>query len=549
MSAELYPTLQTWIQALAQSLAEDQAPNVEGGISFLRDDQLIFELIDQIAGLPDEPTEAIQHEYSAYFLAFDICVAQIQSAAEHQNKHATRLLKQLMDYLAQAMRAQSHTLGFWLPILNAFYETHIELADALQLAYLDLAEGEEEFAVQPTEAEHFHSLKEMLNEMADMSSFDIAEQFFSQSHAMPVDFYIDLVFDLCSINEGHDVAILFLLHPKLEVRSVVISVLDQVMDSLTLSASSLSHLKAIKRWYPESDVPVFERWIKIQRKKGGVYLLPTAQLQSAKCLATEIDGAGSQGVFIQLHGHRKYRICGLLFKMFLGIKEVWITTDLSKKEVVQYTHEAFDERMSLREVEPKYVQKMVNHFLAMMQKKNEVPPLHLLEIQSLLGLEFYPEEIDVTMALQELGIQINPFTAELVEDGVNHSRTWFRDKVFTQSWFEEGSAIDTYVNQCCSFVKGVKVCTLDKACELIMNEALEPKRDKWIFHFLWTALWAKSKSRKRERFWQDCFFVAYALSEGRAFNHIPVLNDIANLIVLNSLETMGERRSHLNLSK
>ncbi len=549
MSTALYPSLQAWIHALTKSLAVDQTPNIDSGISFLKEDQLIFELIDQIQGLPDEPTDDSQHEYSAYFLAFDICVAQIQAAAEHQNKHASRLLTQLMDYLAKAMRAKSHTLGFWLPVLNAFYETHIELNDALQVAYLDLAEHEEEFTTQPTEAEHVHSLKEMLLEMADLSSFDIAEQFFSQSHAMPVDFYIDLVFDLCSIQEGQDVAILFLLHPKSEVRAVARSVLDQMMANLELSAISLSHLKAIKRWYPESEAADFDRWTKIQRKKGGVYLPPATALESIKCLATEIDGAGSQGVFIQLHEHRKYKICGLLFKMFFGIKEVWITTDLSKKEMLQYAHEAFDERMSLRAVDPQYVQKIVNHFLAIMQSKSELPPLHLLEIQSLLGLEFYPELIDATMALQELGVQINPFTAELMEDGIDHSRTWFRDKTFTQSWFEEDSIIDTYVNQCCSFVKGVKVCTLDQACELILNEVLEPKRDKWIFHFLLTSLWAKSKSRKRERFWQDCFFVAYAMSEGRALNQIPVLNDIANLIVLNSLETMGERRSHLNLSK
>lgn len=547
MPAALLPPLQAWIHELAQALSADETPNIEGGVSFLKEDHYIFDLIDQIKALPEEPTEATEYEYSAHYLAFDICVAQLQSASEHQNKHASRLLKQLMTYLAKTMRARTHTLGFWLPVLNAFYEAHIELDPVLQQAYLSLADQEDETIDQ--DLDHLHSLKAMLIEMSDMSTFDIAEHFFSQSHAMPVDFYIDLIFDLCNIDEGLDIAILFLLHPKFEVRAIVLSILDQMMQGLTLSPISLSRLKAIKRWYPEKDAGYFDSWIKIQRKKGVVYAVTSTPTRKSKCLATEIDGAGSQGLFIQVHVRRHYRICGLLFKMFSGIKEVWLTAELSKIEMTQYAHEAFDERMSLREVDQNYVQIMINHFLFVMGKHGEVPPLHLLEVQALLGLEFYPEQLDVSLTLQALGVQIHPFTADRMEEGIRRSRIWFREKTFTQSWFEEDGTVDTYVNQCCSFVKGVKVCTLDKACELIIKEVLEPQREKWIFHFLWTALWAKSKSRKQERFWRDCFFIAHALFEGRSVESIPVFQDIANLIVVNSLETMGERRSHLNISK
>jgi hypothetical protein len=547
MSDESFKSLSEWIHSLATSLAADQSPNIEGYAAFLRDDQLVFELVDLIQSLPDESSDEGQYEHAACLLAFDICVAQLQAGVEHKNKHAIKLLNQLMIYLAQAINQHKHTLGFWLPVLNAFYESQIELPEILQQAYLDAAGQEEELA-EYTELDHLSSIKEMLAELSDLSVFDIAEHFFSQSHAMPADFFIDLVFDLCSLQEGQDIGVLFLLHPKAEVRAVVVAVLDQIISKLELSNLSLSRLKTIKHWYPMEYAVYFDRWVKEQRKKGGVYSFPTIQTQSFKWHATEVDGSGSQGVFIQVHQHKMHRICGLLFKASIGIKDAWLTSSLSRKDVTHYCKEAFDERMSLREVDQTYVQKMTNHFLWVSQKNGSVPPLHLLEIQEILGVELHPEPIDMVASMQELGVQIIPFTSELLEEGVKRSRFWFRDKPITQSWFEEDSKIDIVVNQCCNFVDGVKICTLDRACKLVMDEVLELKREKWAFHFLWTALWAKAKARKQERFWQDCFFVAYAITEGWAFENIPVFQDIAHLTVMNSIETMSERRSYLNIS-
>lgn len=547
MPDESFKSLSEWIHDLAESLAEGESPNIEGYAAFLRNDHLIFELVDILQALPDEPTKEEEHQHAACLLAFDICVAQLQAGVEHQNKHAIKLLNQLMDYLATAINQHTHTLGFWLPVLNAFYESQIELPDVLQQAYLDAA-GQEEELIDYTEMDHLSSIKDMLIELSDLSVFDIAEHFFSQSHAMPADFFIDLVFDLCSLPEGQDIGLLFLLHPKAEVRSVVLAVLDQIIPKLELSDLSLSRLKTIKRWYAPEYAIYFDRWVREQRKKGRVYFLPTNQAPSLKWHATEVDGSGSQGVFIQVHRPRMHRICGLLFKASLGIKDAWLTTSLSKKDVTHYCREAFDERMSLREVDEAYVQKMVNHFLWVGQLNGNVPPLHLLEIQENLRVELYPVPIEMTDIMQELGVQIVPFTSELLAEGIKRSRLWFRDKPVTQSWFEEDTKIDIVVNQCCNFVEGVKVCALDQACNLVLSEVLELKREKWAFHFLWTALWAKAKTRKNERFWQDCYFVAYAIIEGWALKDIPIFHDIAHLTAMNSLETMNERRSYLNIS-
>lgn len=536
--------LSEWVESLTQAVTLDQGPKPEEYPPFLKEPQYIVELVRLIDALPDEVEESARHHHTASILAFDICVAQLQAAIEHGNKHASRLLNQLMDALALKMNTSTHTLGFWLPVLNAFYETHVELSSSLRDAYLDLVDKEEETA-PINEAGQAQAMQEIISDLSELSVFDIADHFFSQSHAMPADFFIDLLLDLYSIEEGHAIALLFLLHPKAEVRSVVLTTLDGLMPKLELKPISLSRLQAIQAWYAPEYADLFHRWIKIQRRKGVVFS-PRQLHRQLKLYATEVDGSGAQGMFIHLYEHGAHRICGLLFKEPLGIKETWVTSVMNLKEVQQYYREAFDEKMMLRAVDWDYAYKMINYFIALMRERGEVPNLHLLEVQEMLGTTFLPQALEIDRLLQELGIQIVPFTEEVVENALKRSGRWSKEKALTQSWFDESAEVDVLVNQCCSIVSGMKICEFEKAYDLVMNNILEPERKKWGFHFLWTAFWAKSKSSSRERFWQDSYLVAYAIYSGQSLSTIPIMKAICHLTVMNSLETMQERRAYLN---
>lgn len=538
--------LSAWIFMLKEQLAENHIPSAENNPSFLKNESFIFELIDNINAFPDEILPEIENEYSAHLLAFDICVAEIKSGIEAQNKHAAKMLNQLMLYFSKVMREKHHTLGFYLPLLNTFYEGQVELSPELQQAYFDVADREENQEID--ECDYLDAMQDMLHELSDLSVFEVAEHIFSQSYAMQPDFYFGLISDLCSIEEGHEVALMFLMHPHHEVRSIAILVIDQMISSMTLRSISLSRLNTMSQWYAVEYQTYFTKWLKIQRKKGCVYAKPPSSLPNTKWYATEIDGSGAQGLFIYIQQKRRYRLAGLLINSRIGIKEVWLTVPLSKKEITHYVEETFEKDTVVREVTREYLQLMINHFLGVMHGKKTVPPLHLLEIQELLNLDFMPDCIDIATLMQEIGVQITPFTAAAVADGVKHSKRWLQDKRIVNSWFEESSTIDSLVNQCCSIEKGVKICAIKDAHALVREALFTANREKWIFHFLWTALWLKAKTNTKERFWKDCFFVAYALSEGQTPASIPIANEIATISVLNSLETMGERRSYLNLS-
>ena len=537
--------LKKWIADMASLIEKDEDPSPEFYTYFIQEPMLALFLVDLIDGLDEQLPDDNRAYYSACIYALDICVAQLQSAIEGGNKLADRTMNQLMTCMATALSTRKHTLSFWLPILNAFYEVHVELSDDLKYAYYELANDEDDVSLED-ESAHLDSIRELILELSDLSVFDITENFFAQSYAMPPDFFADLVADLYSIDEGMDIAVLTLLHPKADVREIVVAAHDHLMPSLTLSSASLSRLQAIKHWYPPEYHPQFNHWIKQQRKKGVVFMTPETHTSALRLKASEVDGSGAQGIFIHLRKNRKHRLCGLLFKQYVGIKDAWITPHISRTDVAHYYDEAFDDSVMLRDVDMPYLIQMTEHFLAVTIERGGMPDLHLLEMQEELGLTLRPQTLDVDDLMEQLGIQISPFTPEVIHASLKRSKSWPKNKRFTESWYEENVQIDRLVNRCCSFIDGVKVCRFDEAMQAVSTQAMELNRSHWLFHFLWITLWLKARSRKNEKSWQDSFFIAYAIKTGIPLKDIPIMHEICRESVINSIETMQERRTHLN---
>ncbi|WP_412754215.1 hypothetical protein [Legionella donaldsonii] len=536
--------LKQWIAAIATVIAENNDPEPHLYTPFLHEPELALPLIDLIDDLDEENVDEERSYYSACVFALDICVAQLQSAQENENKLAGKSLNQLMLKIADAINSNKHSLSFWLPILNAFYDVHVELLPELKDAYLELAGQEDEWSPDE-EIDHLNAIRDMIEELSDLSVFDIAENFFAQSYAMPADFFADLILDLYSIEEGQDIALLTLLHPKQEVRNIVVATFEHLIDKITLSSVSLSRLQAIKNWYPVSYHEQFNRWLKIQRKKGVVFHHEESPTL-VRIKASEVDGSGAQGLFIHVKKNRKHRLCGLLFKQEFGIKDAWITPEIPAENVAKYYDEAFDDSVTLRTVDSAYLLMMTGHFLALTMQQGGMPDLHLLEMQELLGLHFLANPIDIPLFIEQLSVQITPFTPEAMQSSFIRSKSWPYSKRFTESWYIENAHIDKLVNRCCSFVEGVKVCAMDEAIATVFANELEAHRDKWLFHFLWVALWSKAKTRKNEKIWQDSFFIAYAIHTGRSLDAIPIMHEICRQTVINSIETMNERRTYLN---
>src|SRR5690606_17518584 len=140
--------------------------------------------------------------------------------------------------------------------------------------------------------------------------------------------------------------------------------------------------------------------------------------------ASEVDGSGAQGLFIHIKQGRSNRLCGLLLKQGVGIKDAWITPPMSAADVKKYYDDAFDESVTLRDVDQDFLVLITNHFLATTVADGGMPDLHLLEIQELAGLHFVPEYLDIDDIINDLSVQITPFTQETVVASFKRSRSW-----------------------------------------------------------------------------------------------------------------------------
>ncbi|MCE0722223.1 hypothetical protein [Legionella resiliens] len=538
------PELHRLLTEMATLIEQNAEPDPQLYTLFFQQPELAFKLTEIISNLEENLDEGLS-VYSACVFALDICVAQLQGAAESNNKVTAKTLVQLMNHLAEMINLRKHTLSFWLPVLNSFYESHVELTEDLKNAYYELASDEEELIPEGEPISHLDAIRDLIHELSDLNVFEIAENFFAQSYAMPADFFVDLMADLYNIEEGADIGLLILLHPKAEVREIAVHTLDQIIRVVTLSSISLSRLQTIKYWYPKQYHELFDSWIKIQRKRGVVFA-PEPEVAKVVIRATEVDGTGSQGVFLHVRKHRKNRLCGLLLKYELGLKDAWITPSLSVKDVKNYYTQAFDENVTLREVDLSYFTMMVEHFLEVTIKKGETPNVQFLEIQELLGVRLRPVKLDVDYLFEQLSIQVTPFTQEVISASLRRTKSWLKTKSFTESWYLENPLIDKIVNHNSSFVDGIRVCRMEEAMEAVFSEEMELHRDKWEFHFLWVSLWMKAKEKRNEKMWCDSFLIAYTIHEGTPLKEIPVMQEICRQTVINSVETMQERRTHLS---
>lgn len=533
--------IKDWLVSLSHLIQQNADPDPFYLGIFSYRPQLSFNIVDILNELEDD-VEKEPSFYSACILGLEICVAQLQVGCENGNKTSHKIMNELMSKLAYAIRQNRHTINFWLPTLNAFYEVHAELSNELRDAYLDSVSEEEEVN---EEVDHLEAIKGLIAELGEQSAFVIADNFFAQSYAMPIDFFMDLVFDLYSIPEGQDIALLLLLHPNAEVRQMVIAAHEQIIEEVVFNPISLSRLQVIQSWYGAPYQEQFGRWLKIQRKKGVVFTAAKeASIVSIK--ASEVDGSGAQGIFIHTRQGRVNRLCGLLIKHGLGIKDAWLTTTMPAKSINQYYKEAFDDTITLKQVDFEYLTLILEHFLAVTLLRKELPSLHFLEIEELIGHHFKPNLIDEKELIARLSVQISPFTAEEMDTALKRTRSWLHKKSFTDSWFIENAHIDKLVNRHSSFVEGAKVCMVGDAMQTLFVEEFEKNRTKWLWHFLWTSLWLKTKATAKNKQWQDSLFIAYVIAEGRPLCEIPVMQEIAKLTITNSIETMHERKTHLH---
>lgn len=534
--------LREWLDKVAGQLQAGAQLSIEFYEIWLKRPTRVLTLVDLIDDFKDSDVDSHENEYSACIVAMDVCVANLQSAVENNQKSATRLLDELMKKLGDKLLQKKHDVSFWMPILNSFYDAQVDLSPALKDAYLILA-SEAEVEDEDSE-DNLKNIRDLIQELAHTTPYEIAAHIFAQSHVMPAEFFAELLYDLLTLEEGQDIALLSLMHPNAQIRATVVELLNQVMHNLSLSSQALLWIQAISDWYPPESKPTFKRWIKEQRLKGVTF----ARAQTAdklRMVACEIDGTGTQGLVLRFNHSGSAMVAGMLFKKGFGIKDIWVSAFETFAAADTQFKSVFNDGLYARYVQVDYLQQMTNHFLYETLAQGQMPDLQLLYLEELLGLHFKPELLAVPSLIQQLCVQVHPFTPEVIDNALKKSSQWLQQHSFARGWYEENAAIDRIVNQYCTLEKATKFCNLSLAMEGVFEQIFAKERDKWVFHFLWNALFLKSNARKAERSWKDCLLIAYYIEQNNPLEDIPVMRKIAQQTVINSMETMMSRGTYL----
>lgn len=524
---------------LSQDFYDELQENPEFGIDVLR----LFPTLDEDNNGEVE-NNGDEELIMASFHFIELCLVHLRIASDHNQPWADKLIQLYQDELATLMD-EYPTLSCWMPIINLFFSADIKLNDTVKNTYISMLEISQK-SEQDARTQQI-LMQQLLSDDSDNSEFEIAELFFAQTSALPKEYFPAFVGELLSFkaNKAINTAVLFLLHPDSAIRHAVLKDTKELFLNTLLPPESTSRLPVIRQWLPDTEKHYIDTLLLNQRKKGVEF----ATLTPSKIIdihATEMDGSGAQAIFFLIKHGTHYQATGVLIKRHFGIKDTWLSPPLNKERAKNYATQGMSKNIILRKVDKFYVELLLAHHIYQGQRKGSVPNVSLLALQEMMGLNWQANPLNITKTLAELKETLPEIDEAWIEKSLKRSGRWYKNKTFTESWFDESAELDRIVNTHCSFVDGTKFCNIENATIDVMEQYLEPKREQWVEHFVWMALWAKPHARYNEYLWKDCYLLASLLKEGCPIEEIPLMHVISEHNILTSVETMEYRKTHLS---
>ena len=270
--------------------------------------------------------------------------------------------------------------------MNVFFEAGVPLDEKVKLVYLQNLESAYESDEGKLKQEVM--FKKLLSDDNNASSFELAEMLFAQTNALPVEFFPAFTEELFEIgtDKAKNVASLFILHPDRLIREAVIAALPCLVDDFALPQATMSRLVMVRHWLDEPQRVLIDVIISNQRKKGTVFK-DAEPMEMVNAQATELDGSGAQALFFLIKTKEKrYHAAGLLVKRGIGVKDAWLSPDLTREEAEKFSTQGMNQDLNLRKVDKAYVEMVVAHHIAKGVEIATTPDLSVLRLQEMLGL-------------------------------------------------------------------------------------------------------------------------------------------------------------------
>lgn len=316
---------------------------------------------------------------------------------------------------------------------------------------------------------------------------------------------------------AREAALGWLLDASASVRNSTTSEIEHAAARDGVSGTMLRRLIAVRNWLPEPDRASVDRAVQACRRKG-VEIGPWPQPQVREVLASVIDGAGAQSVFVLTREGRRQAIGCLLLKHGIGIRDAWARHGLTRAEVGEFLEQL--QAIELLPASIDYVRIAAAHGLATNLASGVMPPFAMLDFMETAGLQgLQPEALTAEAMLGLLGAEADPALSqpETVTHVLSSSRTLPNEFRFLDSWFEADTEVERLL--------GGVATTRAKQIARVRDELLRRRAAKWIERLAWTAL--SLRHAEEDEPWEAFYVSARELKSGRPIADIPLMMHVA----------------------
>jgi hypothetical protein len=337
----------------------------------------------------------------------------------------------------------------------------------------------------------------------------------------------------CSEVPVREAALGWLLDASASVRNSTASALEYSAAATGVSGAMLRRMIALRNWLPEPDRGSLDRAIHACRRKG-VEISPWPQPQVREVLASVIDGAGAQSIFVVAREARRNAIACVLIKHGIGIRDAWARHGLTRGELDEFLVQV--EGIDLLPIRLDYVRIAVAHALAVQKTPEVMPPFPLLDVLETAGLQsVQPEELPADRVLTMLADATDPaiLHPEMAAEILKASGGLAEEMETLDSWFEDGTEVEQLL--------GTQTRSRAKSIAVVRDELLPLRTNKWVERLAWTSL--TLQHGEQEGPWQEFFVSARELNLGCPINEIPLMMHVAANTVDACMATRLEKRN------
>jgi hypothetical protein len=481
-------------------------------------------VLDLIEMLVTEGRKARPNEQlvAAYVYMIGQALEFIQMNLENGQASARELAEAVRRALLQAGTSGRVEPTLLMMILMQFANAKLDPGAELQRLMADLVEQISLEQGAGRSGGDFDDYLKHLVEGVGGDPFALHAQVLEMAGALPADHRATMGISLLRTGEAsaREAVVGWLLDPSPEVRHAVASALVHSARHGTVSGGMLRRLIVLRNWLPETDRSGLDGAIQACRRTG-VECASWPQSQVYDALASGIDGAGAQSIFVLAREGRQKAIGCLLLKAGMGVRDAWARHGLTRADMEEF----LDQIASGMEVFPislEYVRLAAAHALAVNLESGTMPPFGLLdfvETACLQGLQ--PDALPLERVLAMLEPEADPAALASTAELLARSRAVVDRYDFLESWFEEGAAVE-------QLLEGKRMARA-KRVALVRESLLPEHATKWGDRLARTALLLRHC--EDEEPWQEFFVTAKEVLAGRTMAEIPLMSRVAEVTV------------------